>query len=58
MCIIPSLATALDSEMEECALDEEEKALLREEFTSRMYQRFLDGKDRDFNYRYQVEVSR
>lgn len=43
-------ATALDSEMEECALDEEEKALLREEFTSRMYQRFLDGKDRDFNY--------
>nr|XP_056702055.1 coiled-coil domain-containing protein 97 [Euleptes europaea] len=30
--------------------DREEKAFLREEFTSRMYQRFLDGKDRDFNY--------
>ncbi|XP_077192713.1 coiled-coil domain-containing protein 97 [Paroedura picta] len=28
----------------------EEKAFLREEFTSRMYQRFLDGKDRDFDY--------
>uniref|UniRef100_A0A8C5RDJ7 Coiled-coil domain containing 97 n=1 Tax=Laticauda laticaudata TaxID=8630 RepID=A0A8C5RDJ7_LATLA len=30
--------------------DEEEKAFLREEFTSRMYQRFLEGKDLDFNY--------
>lgn len=29
----------------------EEKALLREEFLSQMYQHFLDGKDRDFNYR-------
>lgn len=29
----------------------EEKALLREEFVSQMYQHFLDGKDRDFNYR-------
>ncbi|CAG02547.1 unnamed protein product, partial [Tetraodon nigroviridis] len=28
----------------------EEKALLREEFVSQMYQHFLDGKDRDFNY--------
>ncbi|TWW69569.1 coiled-coil domain-containing protein 97 [Takifugu flavidus] len=28
----------------------EEKALLREEFLSQMYQHFLDGKDRDFNY--------
>ncbi|XP_015215570.2 coiled-coil domain-containing protein 97 isoform X2 [Lepisosteus oculatus] len=28
----------------------EEKALLREEFISRMHQRFLDGKDQDFNY--------
>ncbi|XP_005806117.1 coiled-coil domain-containing protein 97 [Xiphophorus maculatus] len=28
----------------------EEKALLREEFISRMHQRFLDGKDKDFNY--------
>lgn len=29
----------------------EEKALLREEFVSQMYQHFLEGKDRDFNYR-------
>ncbi|XP_019732895.1 coiled-coil domain-containing protein 97 isoform X2 [Hippocampus comes] len=28
----------------------EEKALLREEFISQMHQRFLDGKDTDFNY--------
>lgn len=28
-----------------------EKAMLREEFVSQMYQHFLDGKDRDFNYR-------
>lgn len=28
----------------------EEKALLREEFISRMHQRFLDGKDKDFDY--------
>ncbi|XP_003222952.2 coiled-coil domain-containing protein 97 [Anolis carolinensis] len=30
--------------------DQDEKILLREEFTSRMYQRFLDGKDQDFDY--------
>lgn len=29
----------------------EEKALLREEFITQMHQRFLDGKDKDFNYR-------
>ena len=29
----------------------EEKAMLREEFLSQMHQRFLDGKDKDFNYR-------
>lgn len=28
-----------------------EKVLLREEFISQMHQRFLDGKDKDFNYR-------
>lgn len=28
----------------------EEKALLREEFISQMHQRFLDGKDEDFDY--------
>ncbi|XP_036598922.1 coiled-coil domain-containing protein 97 isoform X2 [Trichosurus vulpecula] len=31
--------------------DSEEKVILREEFTSRMHQRFLDGKDGDFDYR-------
>ncbi|XP_031819751.1 coiled-coil domain-containing protein 97 isoform X2 [Sarcophilus harrisii] len=30
--------------------DSEEKVILREEFTSRMHQRFLDGKDGDFDY--------
>ncbi|KAK2833717.1 hypothetical protein Q5P01_017606 [Channa striata] len=28
----------------------EEKSMLREEFISQMHQRFLDGKDKDFNY--------
>ncbi|KAG8540182.1 hypothetical protein GDO81_019748 [Engystomops pustulosus] len=35
---------------EEREVDNEEKALMREEFISRMHQRFLDGKDRDFDY--------
>ncbi|CAJ0957178.1 unnamed protein product [Ranitomeya imitator] len=35
---------------EEPELDNEEKALMRDEFVSRMHQRFLDGKDWDFNY--------
>ncbi|XP_073405249.1 coiled-coil domain-containing protein 97 [Dendrobates tinctorius] len=35
---------------EEQEVDNEEKALMREEFVSRMHQRFLDGKDWDFNY--------
>lgn len=30
----------------------EEKALLREEFVTAMHQRFLDGKDKDFDYRF------
>ncbi|CAK6963365.1 coiled-coil domain-containing protein 97 isoform X1 [Scomber scombrus] len=33
-----------------CEPTSEEKALLREEFISQMHQRFLDGKDKDFNY--------
>nr|XP_028598022.1 coiled-coil domain-containing protein 97 [Podarcis muralis] len=41
---------ASDLDMDEWVPEQEEKAYLREEFTSRMYQRFLDGKDRDFNY--------
>lgn len=28
----------------------EEKVLLREEFITQMHQRFLDGKDKDFDY--------
>uniref|UniRef100_A0A674AAK3 Coiled-coil domain containing 97 n=1 Tax=Salmo trutta TaxID=8032 RepID=A0A674AAK3_SALTR len=31
--------------------NKEEKALLRDEFITLMYQRFLDGHDKDFNYR-------
>lgn len=31
--------------------DSEERLILREEFTSRMHQRFLDGKDGGFDYR-------
>ena len=32
--------------------DAGELEVLREEFRSRMYQRFLDGEDRDFDYRW------
>ncbi|KAG8448809.1 hypothetical protein GDO86_015763 [Hymenochirus boettgeri] len=42
-----------DSELqsdEEREVGSEERALLREEFISRMHQRFLDGKDCDFDY--------
>ncbi|XP_068105556.1 coiled-coil domain-containing protein 97 isoform X2 [Hyperolius riggenbachi] len=35
---------------EEPAVDSEERALMREEFVSRMHQRFLDGKDKHFDY--------
>ena len=38
-------------QQQECEPTPEEKALLREEFISQMHQRFLDGKDKDFNYR-------
>ena len=34
---------------QECSA--QEKVLLREEFLSQMHQRFLDGRDKDFNYR-------
>ncbi|KAM8725082.1 coiled-coil domain-containing protein 97 isoform 1-T1 [Acanthopagrus schlegelii] len=37
-------------QQEEGEPSREEKALLREEFISQMHQRFLDGKDKDFNY--------
>ncbi|CAI9535821.1 unnamed protein product [Staurois parvus] len=42
-----------DSELqtdEERIVDSEEKALMHEEFLSRMYQSFLDGKDKHFDY--------
>ncbi|KAM4019188.1 coiled-coil domain-containing protein 97 [Anomaloglossus baeobatrachus] len=35
---------------DEQEVDTEEKALMREEFVSRMHRRFLDGKDWDFDY--------
>lgn len=37
-------------EDEDWVLDGDEKAMMREEFVSRMHQCFLDGKDRDFDY--------
>ncbi|KAK9394367.1 coiled-coil domain-containing protein 97 [Crotalus adamanteus] len=41
---------ALNPDADEWVPDAEEKAFLREEFTSRMYQHFLEGKDLDFDY--------
>ncbi|XP_018428270.1 PREDICTED: coiled-coil domain-containing protein 97 [Nanorana parkeri] len=35
---------------DEHTVDSEERALMREEFISRMYQSFLDGKDKNFDY--------
>ncbi|XP_037372524.1 coiled-coil domain-containing protein 97 [Talpa occidentalis] len=39
-----------DGDSEAWVPDSEERLILREEFTSRMHQRFLDGKDGDFDY--------
>ncbi|RVE69266.1 hypothetical protein OJAV_G00076000 [Oryzias javanicus] len=39
-----------DTQQKEWEPSDEEKALLREEFVSQMHQRFLDGKDKEFNY--------
>lgn len=39
----------LQSEVEQ-EVNAEERALMRQEFITRMHQRFLDGKDRDFDY--------
>lgn len=52
----PSLAIsppdpAATSDAETWVPDSEERLILREEFTSRMHQRFLDGRDGDFDYR-------
>lgn len=41
---------------EEWEPNAQEKAMLREEFLSQMHERFLEGKDKDFNYR-QVSAS-
>lgn len=49
---IPLYFSAEDSvQQKEVEPTAEEKALFREEFITQMYQRFLDGKDKDFNYR-------
>lgn len=49
---IPLYFSAEDSvQQKEDEPTSEEKALFREEFITQMYQRFLDGKDKDFNYR-------
>lgn len=50
----PSVPAADDPEQQKQQdekLTAEEKALLREEFVTAMHQRFLDGKDKDFDYR-------
>lgn len=39
-----------DKDSEAWVPDSEERLILREEFTSRMHQRFLDGKDGGFDY--------
>ncbi|KAL6083625.1 hypothetical protein STEG23_027616 [Scotinomys teguina] len=39
-----------DKDSESWVPDSEERLILREEFTSRMHQRFLDGKDGGFDY--------
>lgn len=41
---------AATSDAETWVPDSEERLILREEFTSRMHQRFLDGRDGDFDY--------
>lgn len=38
------------SNAEEWVPSDDEKSMLRDEFVSRMHQRFLDGEDRDFDY--------
>lgn len=48
----PSVSAADDLERQQGEQPTpEEKALLREEFITQMHQRFLDGKDKDFDYR-------
>lgn len=48
-CLCPAVDDPVQQKGEEPT--PEEKALLREEFITQMHQRFLDGKDKDFNYR-------
>lgn len=48
----PSVSAADDLERQQGEQPTpEEKVLLREEFITQMHQRFLDGKDKDFDYR-------
>lgn len=54
LCLSPSAVDEAVSQ-QEGEPTAEEKALLREEFISQMHQRFLDGKDTDFNYRSVVQ---
>lgn len=48
---VPATDDAEQRQQQDEKLTVEEKALLREEFTTQMHQRFLDGKDKDFDYR-------
>lgn len=49
--VSPPTDQSPDKDSEAWVPDSEERLILREEFTSRMHQRFLDGKDGDFDYR-------
>uniref|UniRef100_A0A4W5KNH6 CCD97-like C-terminal domain-containing protein n=1 Tax=Hucho hucho TaxID=62062 RepID=A0A4W5KNH6_9TELE len=48
VCVVPP---GVGLGAEGCEPTPQEKALLRDEFITQMYQRFLDGHDKDFNYR-------
>lgn len=50
-CGVPTADERSGKDLEAWVPDSEERLILREEFTSRMHQRFLDGKDGDFDYR-------
>ena len=50
-CVL-SCVVLSDIEQDDTKPSDEEKHNLREEFTSIMQQKFLNGEDNDFNYEY------
>lgn len=49
--------TRQSSKVQGKKISKEERRLLRQEFLTNMYESFLDGKDRDFDYRYILVAS-